>query len=134
MKNKCFLAIAVSALITSLLFIGLQRPTFHVLKSWEQSVAIDYSSFDSYFLHIVEDNIDLGHIPFTAQRNYFIYVGKDENEVIYGHAKNYSFEYNHDIQAYLDDCKVDWSQKGVTFKEPSGHSIFIPKEAFIGGR
>lgn len=134
MKNKYFLSIAVSIFFTALFFIWMQRPTFLVLKSWKQSAAISYSSFDPYFLNIVEDNIDLGHIPFTAQRNYFIYVGKESDAVTYGHIKNYSFEYNTDIQSYLNDCKVNWSQDGVTLKEPGGHKVFIPKKSFIGGR
>jgi hypothetical protein len=134
MNRKMIIAVGVSILFTSIILIWLQRPTFRVIKSWKQSADISYSSFDPYFLNIVEDNIDLGHLPFTAPRNYFLYIGKENDEVTYGHIKNYSFEYNDNIDEYLNGCEVEWTSKGVTFKESSGHSLFIPKKAFIGGR
>ena len=137
-KKKMMVVIVVSAflasLLTSLLFIWLQRPSLKIVKSWKQSELISYNSFDPYFFNVVTGNIDLGHLPFTVSRNYFIYVGKESNDVTYGHIKNYSFEYNDDIEEYLSLCSVQWSQEGVTFKEPSGHTLFIPKESFIGGR
>src|SRR5262249_16696357 len=39
-----------------------------------------------------------------------------------------------DPQEHLKNSKVEWSETGVTFKEASGHILFIPKEMFIGGR
>ena len=133
-KKKIMVVIVVSVLLTSLLFIWLQRPSLEIVKSWKQSESINYNSFDPYFFNVVKDNVDLGHLPFTVSRNYFIYIGKESNDVTYGHIKNYSFEYNNDIEEYLSLCSVQWSQAGVTFKEPSGHTLFIPKKSFIGGR
>ncbi|MGM0623974.1 MAG: hypothetical protein ACQESH_08170 [Campylobacterota bacterium] len=134
MKKKIVITIGVSVLLTSLVFIWLQRPSLKIIKSWKQPESINYNSFDPYFVNIVKDNIDLGHLPFTIPQNYFIYVGKESTEVTYGHIKNYSFEYNQNIIEYLDLCTVQWSPEGVSFKEPSGHTLFIPKKSFIGGR
>lgn len=97
-------------------------------------MAVDYKSSGPYYFHIVEDNLDFGHIPFTLPRNYFLYVGKDQNEIRHGHVKNYSFEYHNDIDQYLEKCSVEWTPEGVTFTEPGGHVFFMPKDSFIGGR
>jgi len=134
MKRKYLLMTGASVLLSFIILVWLQRPKLRVIKSWKQSADISYGSFDPYFLNVVEDNIDLGHIPFTAPRNYFLYAGKESDKVTYGHAKNYSFEYTSSIDKYLNECEVEWTSKGVTFKEPSGHSFFIPKKVFIGGR
>lgn len=135
MLSKKTLAISgASIFFTVILFVWLQRPSFKVIKSWEQPDSINYNSFDPYFFNVVQDNVDLGHLPFSAPRNYFIYIGKESNEITYGHIKNYSFEYNQNIFEYLNRCTVRWNEDGVLFQEPSGHRLFIPKNSFIGGR
>jgi len=106
LKKNIGLTTAVTVLLTSLLFIWLQRPSLKIVKSWKQPESINYKSFDPYFVNGVEDNIYLGHLPFSLSRNYFVYVGKESNDVTYGHLKKYSFEYNQDITEYLDVCKV----------------------------
>jgi len=130
-KALKFLTVAV---VVAVCFLWLQRPSLRVLKSWQQAVEINYKSHDPYFLNVVEDNWDLGHIPFSMKRNYFIYVGKEKIKITYGHVKNYSFEYHQDIQKYLETCQVAWTSDGVTFIEPSGHKLFIPVGSFSGGR
>lgn len=133
-KSNLFIIFFLSVFLSSLFFIWLERPSLKVMKSWKQSETVNYNSFDPYYFNVVEDNFDFGHVPFTISRNYFIYVGMESNEVTYGHIKNYSFEYNNDINQYLKECSVVWSPKGVTFSEPSGHVFFIPKDSFTGGR
>lgn len=103
------------AFVVAVCFFWLQRPTLRVLKSWQQGGEINYKSHDPYFLNVVEDNLDLGHIPFSMNRNYFIYVGKEQGKITYGHVKNYSFEYHQDIKEYLEACQVVWASDGVTF-------------------
>jgi hypothetical protein len=39
-----------------------------------------------------------------------------------------------DLATYLSTARVDWSELGVTFEEGSGHRVFIPRRAYVGGR
>ena len=134
LEKKIVVTAGISVLLTSLLFVWLQKPSLKVVKSWKQAETVNYNSFDPYFINIVEDNIYLGNLPFKAPQNYFIYVGTGSEEVTYGHIKRYSFEYNQNISRYLDECRVHWTMEGVTFKEPGGHTLFIPRDSFTDGR
>lgn len=134
MKRNNRLIPAFLLIAATILFVYVNRPSFEVIKSWKQSEHIAYHSDDPYFLNVVEDNLDFGHLPFSIPRRYFIYIGKESNVVTYGHIKDYSFAYNRDIKAYLDTCTVNWNADGVEFIEPAGHKFFIPKSMFTGGR
>jgi len=134
LKKNIAATAGISIIFTSLLFIWIQKPSLKVVKSWKQAEIVNYNSFGPYFINIVEDNIYLGNLPFTVSRNYFIYVGTESSVVTHGHIKRYSFEYNQNISRYLDECRVHWTMEGVTFKEPGGHTLFIPRDSFTGGR
>lgn len=133
-KMKTAVKFFTVSLITAAILLWFQRPALTVIKTWKQAAEINYQSYDPYFFHVVEDNWDLGHVPFSINRNYFFYIGKEQTNVTYGHVKHYSFEFNQDLKSYLDKCQVDWTIEGVFFTEPSGHRLFIPKASFIGGR
>jgi hypothetical protein len=42
--------------------------------------------------------------------------------------------FDDDLGPYAKRAVVTWSDAGVTFEEPSGHRLFIPKAAYAGGR
>ena len=68
-------------------------------------------------------------------RHYEIYVGRDSGKPSYGHFIEFSFTNGlDDTDTHIKKSVVEWSDAGVTFKEASGHTLFIPKEIFIGGR
>jgi hypothetical protein len=66
----------------------------------------------------------------------FIYFGRDSWVPAYGHYVEFSFHpgYDEDLDSHIKSSRVEWSETGVTFNEPSGHILFIPKQMFIGGR
>jgi hypothetical protein len=70
------------------------------------------------------------------ERHYYIYVGRGRGEPAYGHYLEFSFHPSgaDDLETHVKKSNIEWSESGVTFKEASGHILFIPKEMFIGGR
>ena len=69
--------------------------------------------------------VDLVLRPLSSPLGITGYQG-EKSERLYNLAK--------DIAEYLDVCKVQWSLEGVTLREPSGHTLLIPRDSFIGGR
>ena len=131
----CFAGVFVTALLSIIFFIEISRPSLHILKSWEQPPSVRYNSFDPYYLHIVEDTLDFGHVPYSVKRRYFIYVGKEAKNLTHGHVKDYSFDPEIEgMEKFLNRSNVSWDENGVTFTEPDGHRLFIPKDSFLGAR
>lgn len=131
------IAFFIGVLVTicgTLIFI---HPTDRVIKTWKQSDDVKYDAFGPYYLSVVEADIDISRLPFSMERRYYIYVGRDSGKLIHGHVIEYSFHpevsnlYN--VAAHINKSTVIWSAEGVTFEEASGHKVFIPKN-MIGGR
>jgi hypothetical protein len=61
-------------------------------------------------------------------------VSHVHTELGYGHWTEYEFHNYHNEPDYFTRCAVDWTADGVTLTEPTGHRLFVPKNAFIGGR
>jgi len=96
---------------------------------------INYKSFDPYFLSVIERDINWTYFPLNSERHYEIYVGRENVAPAYGHFIEFSFHPGYDgIDSHLKNSTVEWTDAGVTFKEASGHVLFIPKDMFIGGR
>lgn len=55
-------------------------------------------------------------------------------DFLYGHWTEYEFHNYGNEPNYFARCAVAWTANGVTVTEPTGHTLFIPKNAFIGGR
>ena len=71
------------------------------------------------------------------ERHYFVYVGRHSGDPGYGHFVEFSFYPGYEdenIASHIKKSHVEWSEAGVTFKPPSGHVLFIPKQMYIGGR
>ena len=103
-----------------------------VLATWKQPITLNYNSYGPYNLSVVEK----GRIWNTLgnYRYYSIIISADSNSA-YGHSKYYSFTQSaNEVQVYLQDCEVKWDDSGVTFIEPTGHILYFPTKAFIGGR
>ena len=90
----------------------------------------------------VESKLQLFKIG-KKQNHYTIVISKNNTkpEVLFafGHYKLYSFaEFNKfnsqwkelDIMNYIKKCRVEWSNKGIIFVEPSGHELFFPKQIY----
>ena len=71
-------------------------------------------------------------------RNRYCHVGvishHQHEPLLYGHWTEYEFHNYSNDSDYFTRCVVTWEPEGVTITEPTGHKLFIPKKAFIGGR
>jgi hypothetical protein len=91
---------------------------------------VDYGSFDPYTLTVYETSPLLS--PWSR---YEVWVCKSADRT-YGHATDYGLHISSGrtrVQ-HIEACTADWTPEGVTLTEPTGHRLFIPKSAFIGGR
>jgi hypothetical protein len=120
--------------IAFVLIVIMNLSSGEILFTSKQPANIAYHSFDPYYLHVIEQNIDWTHFPFGTHRNYSIHISRSK-EISYGHYKAYSFGLSSsEATKYLQNCNVNWTNDGVTFLEPTGHKMFFPKKSFIGGR
>ena len=129
------LSIIFSLLLALVFTHFLHRPSNKIIAQWKQSDLINYKSFDPYFLTVLERDVNWTSFPLNWERHYEIYVGSDNGIPGYGHFIEFSFHPGYEgLDSHMKKSTVDWSDAGVTFKEASGHVLFIPKGMFIGGR
>ncbi len=127
----------IGGLVAFLGTLAYIRPTDKVVMTWKQADDVSYNPPGPFYLSVVEDDIGIGRLPFSTERRYYIYVGRDSGKPIHGHVINYSFHPDvsdlYNLEAHIRKSKVIWSTEGVTFEEASGHKLYIPK-SMLGGR
>ena len=132
---KILLFIFASLGLALVLNFALHRTTNRLIAEWQQSASVDYKSAGPYYLSVIEGNVDWSFFLPGWERHYVIYVGRESGDPGYGHFVEFSFHPGYeDLESYVKSSRVEWSNDGVTFNEPSGHVLFIPKRMFVGGR
>jgi hypothetical protein len=122
-------------LLALIIVFVLHRSSLDVVHQWQQPTSVTYDDWGPYYLSVVEDDRDWSGFPLYVERNYLIYVGRDSGKPSYGHMVKYSFHaYPDDLKTFLTKAQTNWTDKGVELLLPSGHSLFVPKDMFIGGR
>ena len=105
-----------------------------MIATWEKPGEVQYDGA-TYYLSVVEGDIDWRGFPLYWTRRYYIYVGRESGPPTYGHVLDYSFHpVGDEIEVHIRQSVVEWSDECVTFREASGHVVFIPAEMFVGGR
>jgi hypothetical protein len=101
-----------------------------------QPPTINYGSFDPYCVSVIEGSRDWSRLPFTVERRYYLFIGRGTDAPAYGHYLDFTFVIGNDEDpdAHIQTSKVHWTQDGFTFVAKTGHSLFVPAKAFIGGR
>jgi hypothetical protein len=137
-KTSTLFLIAITIVILTCSSIHfIIRPTNRVIYTWKQTNDLSYKVPPPYYLSVVENDLDMSRFPGSFARRYYIYVGKDEGKPVYGYTIDHSFheDINHinNIEGYIKESKVSWTEQGVEFEEKSGNKVFIPKE-FINER
>jgi hypothetical protein len=131
-------SVALTASLMALVALyGLTRPSLKVLHTWKQPDSLNYQSYGPYYLSIVETDCNWRSLPFSFcdDRHHILYVGRDSGTPIYGHMLAFPFKPGiNGMKTALQQAAVTWTPIGVTFKATTGHQLFIPKQAFIGGR
>lgn len=126
--------IAVVWTVTSIVFaFALTRPANITLARWDQPNGVNYQSRDPYTLYVKESSSWWN----VFNRNRYSSVGVVSHvhtELHYGHWTEYEFHNYGNEPDHFERCVVTWDADGVTVTEPTGHRLFIPKNAFIGGR
>ena len=135
-RSWTFLLVIVLSIPLALLFTHfLHRPSNRIIGQWKQSELINYKSHDPYFLSVLERDVNWTSFPLNWERHYEIYVGRENGVPGYGHFIEFSFHPGYeDIESHVKKSTVEWTDDGAIFKEASGHTLFIPKDMFIGGR
>jgi hypothetical protein len=130
------LGILVGWLSLLILVIGLavfDEP--EVLFTSKQRQSVQYGSFEPYYLVIAEEtDRSLSVIP---PARYYIFIGRGPDPISYGHRVDFTFYPGgdtHSVRESIRRSEVQWSQDGVKLITESGHTLFIPKQMFLGGR
>lgn len=133
-QNLSVWIVAACPLIFVILFFILTRPSNEVVHKWQQPASITYDGQGPYYLAVVKSDLDWRGFPFEIRRNYSIYVGRDP-QPSYGHWVDLSFfPEPDDMKTFLNKASTNWTDQGVELVLPSDHRVFIPKDAFTGGR
>lgn len=127
--------LALVAVLAVLLVVAVW-PTDRVLLITCQPAEVPYDGQGPYCLSVVETDIaQLNLLDLGVQRHHALFVGRGDGPPVYGHRVDYSPNPGaQDLAAYLDGAEADWRPDGVTFREPSGHTVFLPADQFTGGR
>ncbi len=113
-------------------FFLATRPQNRVVKTWS-------APDGQYHLSVIQSDRDFRGFPLDVRARYAVYVGREAGQPTYGHLVDYSFTPSSSdalsaIERDIERCQVDWGQGGVTLTAPSGHTLFIPRPAYEGGR
>ena len=127
-------------LVSSILTLGglylLTRPSMHVIQTWKQPDSIQYADGATHYLSVVENDLDWHGFPVYVSRRYFVYVGLESGTPTHGHTVDFTFYPMNldDIENYIRQSSVTWSDDGVSFKTLAGDQLFVPKQMFMDGR
>ena len=126
------LAVVVGA---GVLTVSIHSASHKVIAKWPQPKVLDADTFGPHCLCVLEEDLDWSHFPYTVERNYLIYVGRDTETPTHGYLIKYSFHPDDsDETAHIKNSQVEWANDGVTFCEASGQRLFIPLQIYKGGR
>ena len=112
----------------------LHIPVDTTCARWDQPAGVKYGSFEPYVVY-VKDRSSWWNV--FARRRYCrvgVMSHHQEEPLLYGHWVEYEFNTDRGEAAYFARCRVEWTPDGVRITEPTGHELFVPKKAFIGGR
>lgn len=124
----------VVVLLSLVVLFGLTRSSTQVVQTWQQPESIVYDSA-TYYLSVVEADLDFSGFPLSVSRRYRLYVGREKDAPTDGHWLDFTFYADGDnLVAHIRRSQVDWSAEGVTFRSPSGHRLSTPKKLFVGGK
>jgi len=120
---------------SALLTVCIHSASHKVVAKWAQPKVLEGDTFGPHCLCVLEEDLDWSHFPYTVERNYVIYVGRDTEVPTHGHLIKYSFQPDDSNEiAHIKKSQVEWAKEGVTFCEASGHRLFIPIQMYKGGR
>jgi hypothetical protein len=135
---RFFTAVMLVSLPMSLfLFWLVNRHSDRIIWQSCQPDGVKYGSFEPYCVSVVEGEM-IPYIlspPWDWPRRHFLYIAPGP----YDAAPSYGCYLDFPIRSQSDDdirasSNVEWSNEGLTIVARSGIRIFVPKEAFIGGR
>lgn len=125
-RSPVLLAVCVTLLAT---VIWARWPTNRVRFTSCQPAEVTYDELGPYCLYVKET------IPQPCcggGRHHSLVIGRSASA---GHFADYTPNaQGRDMASYLEGAEVDWQPDGLTFREPSGHEVFVPAEQFTGGR
>jgi hypothetical protein len=103
-----------------------------VIAEWKQPASANYGSFDPYTLYVVEVGKRRSFFLERSTHEVRVVHGGDPNT--YGHAVEISLDLGRFDAEFIRKAKASWTAAGVELEVPTGHRLFVPRAAFIGGR
>lgn len=128
------------ALLLACFTTCLALSLFALTREARREIAHYPSPDGSYHLLLMQGERDWRGFPFSIGWRYFFYAGHESHDPTYGHHLDFELHpalagyFDDDLAAYARRAVVTWSDAGVSFDEPSGHRLFVPKAAYAGGR
>jgi hypothetical protein len=127
----CCIVLAAALVVTCIprsLVTGVSYSTTALLES-RQPATLNYQSFDPYVLAIFKEQRVTG-----SKYVIVIHRGTAASAWSYGHYVDFPVNPAASDDDEIKASQVTWAPEGVTLTATSGHTLFIPKKMFIGGR
>ena len=120
----------------ALFFILSNSPSHRSVTHWDQPGAVSYDSHGPYAVYVLEGPAKWYPLFVAKKRRYYtVLVTHSEPFSEDGHRIDCDFQHGqNEPDDYIRSCTTEWTPDGVTLTQPTGHRLFIPKSAFIGGR
>lgn len=102
------------------------------LMTTKESTIYTYPELKSgYVVTVLESGARFGF--FSVHPRYALRITPKRGRV--GHDFDVSlFNTDEDVHAYLGHGRIVENGDGITFSQPSGHSVFVPRQWYEGGR
>ena len=122
-------------LFTALVFAFMLKGSYGaVLVRWDQPPGVNYKSNDPYTVYVVDESSWWNVFHRKKWGSVRVVKKSLDEQNGYGHYTEYEFHNYHGEDDYFARCSTEWTPEGITISEPTGHTLFVPKKAFIGGR
>lgn len=120
----------LASLVTVIALVLVAGPKNHVVRAWDQPASVTYPDGREHHLAVLRRGTSLGAvIPLDfLQPQYVLYTGSDPG-YSYGHFVDVTV-----TGGSFDGATTEWMADGVRLTLTSGHEVFVPADAFTGGR
>ncbi len=118
--------LVIGVLVTVLGLAVLSTEGITVVRTAQQPASVTYSDGSPHYV-AVKRYVSIG-APLVGGTRYELWLGRDP-QLNYGHSVAVDI-----TGADPEQFDADWTEQGVKVRFGSGHEIFVPAKAFIGGR
>ncbi len=128
----CLITFFLLFLEAVLFLLASATSSSEVISEGIQPLSIDYSKSGTAYVRQYHLKIVRRSPTWSFQMpTYEVHIDREPGEVSYGHSAALPFALSDED---AKKCRINWTIDGVWVDQDSGHRLFVPAKAFLGGR